>query len=134
MGLEHRVRGASAFPIWVEALGGLMIAACLVSSGETFRENSYASSVVEVQADRGHKVISTGLYGVVRHPMYAGALLFKLGVPLLLGSAWGLPPAVLGILAIAWRALGEERLLARELAGYADYMAKVRWRFVPGVW
>ena len=100
----------------------------------TFRANSYAAPVIKIQKERGHLVVSTGPYGYVRHPMYAGALLFIAGVPLLLGSWWGLAAGAGLVLLIAMRAVLEERTLTAELAGYADYAARVRYRLVPHLW
>jgi len=89
-----------------------------------FRENSFASATVEIHPEQ--EVISTGLYGIVRHPMYMGALLFVVGLPLALGSWWGLlfVPAIAGLL--AWRLVDEERLLVKSLAGYSAYRSRVR--------
>ena len=97
-----------------------------------FRENSFASSIIEVGADQ--KVIDTGPYAVLRHPMYAGALLMFAGVPPALGAWWGLVllPPIAAILAI--RLLDEEKFLVRNLPGYAEYRTKVRYRLLPGVW
>jgi protein-S-isoprenylcysteine O-methyltransferase Ste14 len=100
--------------------------------GRVYRENTFTSATIEVA--QGQQVISTGPYAVVRHPMYASALLYLLGTPLALGSYWGLV-ALLGMLPfLIWRLLDEERLLAVELPGYTDYQRKVRFRLVPGVW
>ena len=97
-----------------------------------FRENSFASAIIEVDADQ--KVVSTGPYAVVRHPMYAGALLAFLGTPPALGSWWGLLPVGLIGLVIVWRLQDEEKFLDRNLPGYEEYRRKVRWRLVPSVW
>ena len=86
-----------------------------------------------MQKERGQKVISTGLYAVVRHPMYAGATLLFISGPLLLGSLVGLALALLLIATIAARAFGEEAMLKQELEGYSDYMRKVKWRMIPYV-
>ncbi|MGO8805631.1 MAG: methyltransferase family protein [Candidatus Bathyarchaeia archaeon] len=97
-----------------------------------FKENTYTSVLVEVK--EGQKVISTGPYGKVRHPMYSGALLMLLFIPLALGSYWGLlafPPI---LAAIAVRSIAEERFLAKDLQGYDEYREKVRYRLVPYVW
>ena len=96
--------------------------------------NSFAASTIEVQAERGQQVISTGPYAVVRHPMYAYAIILILGAPLLLGSLWGLAGLVVLLPLLGARALGEETLLREGLRGYADYADKVRFRLVPGVW
>jgi protein-S-isoprenylcysteine O-methyltransferase Ste14 len=89
---------------------------------------------VKIQADRGHKVIDSGLYAYVRHPMYAAALLLFIGTPLLLGSWWGLACVPVLVAGVGWRAVQEERVLAAQLDGYTDYAARVRWRLVPFIW
>ncbi|MGZ8399743.1 MAG: methyltransferase family protein [Methyloceanibacter sp.] len=90
--------------------------------------------MVKIQKERGHRVVTTGPYAYVRHPMYAGALGLVLGAPLLLGSWWGLAGAALLILVMAMRAVLEERALTTELDGYADYAKRVRYRLVPYLW
>jgi protein-S-isoprenylcysteine O-methyltransferase Ste14 len=97
-----------------------------------FRENTYTSGVIEVAA--GQKVISTGPYSSVRHPMYSGALLMLLGIPVALGSWWGLLlfPLIAG--AIVWRLLEEEKFLAVNLEGYSEYQGRVTHRLVPRFW
>jgi protein-S-isoprenylcysteine O-methyltransferase Ste14 len=97
-----------------------------------FRENSFASSIIEVGA--GQRVIDTGPYALVRHPMYVGAIVMFFATPIALGSLWGLVPALILAVAITWRLLDEEEYLARNLAGYGEYRARVRWRLVPGLW
>jgi protein-S-isoprenylcysteine O-methyltransferase Ste14 len=97
-----------------------------------FRENSFASGVIEVNAEQ--KVVATGPYAMVRHPMYSGALIMMLGVPLALGSRWGLFLIIPIALAIVWRLLDEEAFLAKKLPGYTEYQKKVRYRLVPGIW
>ena len=100
----------------------------------TFRENTYLSTVVRIQEDRGQTVISTGPYHYVRHPMYAGMLIFMVGTSLLLGSWHGILFGVIFILLLIRRTILEERTLLKELPGYKDYMAKVKYRFIPYVW
>jgi protein-S-isoprenylcysteine O-methyltransferase Ste14 len=97
-----------------------------------FRENSFTSATIEIGS--GQTVISTGPYAVVRHPMYAGALIMFFGVPLALGSWWGLLTIVPFAAVLAWRLLEEETYLAEHLPGYPDYRRLVRWRLVPFVW
>ena len=121
-------------PIWVQAIGMLALFLSLAVVFLTFRVNSFASPVVKIQRERGHRVIADGPYRHVRHPMYAGAALLFLGVPLLLGSWYGLALAPLLTVGLAIRAVLEERTLARDLDGYADYAARVRCRLVPGIW
>jgi protein-S-isoprenylcysteine O-methyltransferase Ste14 len=93
------------------------------------KENSYAASTIQIA--EGQKVISTGPYSVVRHPMYAGALLLLIGMPLALGSWYGLLGILLVLPVLIWRLLDEERFLCRNLPGYSEYAAKVRWRLLP---
>lgn len=96
--------------------------------------NPFFEPVVRIQEERGHHVVSTGPYAFVRHPGYVGGTLFMVSQPLILGSRWGLVPAALGVLAMLGRTVIEDRLLQRELPGYAEYAARVRWRLVPGLW
>jgi len=119
-------------PIWLQAVGFVLVAACMGLSALTFAANSFAAPVVKLQADQ--KVADSGPYRFVRHPMYAGALLYFLGVPLLLGEWAGLLAAPFLAFGLGLRTIGEERVLREGLAGYADYAAKVRYRFVPLVW
>jgi protein-S-isoprenylcysteine O-methyltransferase Ste14 len=100
--------------------------------GRVYRENTYTSATIEVVQDQ--KVISTGPYAVVRHPMYASALLYLIGTPLALGSYWGLLALVFMLPFLMWRLVDEEQVLARELPGYTDYRTHVRYRLVPGIW
>jgi protein-S-isoprenylcysteine O-methyltransferase Ste14 len=97
-------------------------------------ENSFLEKTVRVQNERGHYVITTGPYALVRHPMYLGVVLMFLGVPLVLGSAWTFVPVAAMTLLLMWRAVLEERLLCRELAGYEEYVKRTRWRIFPWVW
>jgi protein-S-isoprenylcysteine O-methyltransferase Ste14 len=97
------------------------------------RANRFASTIVRLQSDRGQHVVDGGPYGLVRHPIYAGAFLSALGAPLVLGSAWGLIGSGLLIALTARRAVLEERFLSEQLPGYRDYAARIRWRVVPGL-
>jgi protein-S-isoprenylcysteine O-methyltransferase Ste14 len=131
-GLDHRFRW-STVPTGVVLLGDLLVALGLWIVFLTFRANTYASASIETRA--GQSVVSTGPYSVVRHPMYAGALLMLLGTPLALGSWWGLAPFLILLLTIIiWRLFDEEQFLARDLPGYEAYRAKVRHRLVPYTW
>jgi protein-S-isoprenylcysteine O-methyltransferase Ste14 len=133
IGLDHRYH-ASDVPLALQALGWTML---VLSTGFimwVMRENSFAAPVVKLQTERGHRVVSTGPYAWVRHPMYSGTVLFFIGAPLLLGSWWGLAMSPLFILLFAVRAGIEERALLAGLPGYADYAARVRYRLVPGLW
>ena len=96
------------------------------------KENTFAASTIQIFP--GQKVISTGLYGLVRHPMYMGSLFMLIGMPLSLGSWWGLVLFFLFLPALVWRIFDEEKLLTRDLPGYAEYKKKVRYRLIPFVW
>jgi protein-S-isoprenylcysteine O-methyltransferase Ste14 len=94
--------------------------------------NSYASRTIQVEKEQ--RVISVGLYGIVRHPMYLGGVISTAFLPLALGSYWAVPAFVLVIPVIALRILNEEKILRQELAGYPEYCLRTRWRLVPFVW
>ena len=133
IGLDQRYH-ASEVPLALQALGWTML---VLSTGFimwVMRENSFAAPVVKLQSERGHRVVSTGPYAWVRHPMYSAIVLFFVGAPLLLGSWWGVAMSPLFVALFAIRAGIEERALLAGLPGYADYMARVRYRLVPGLW
>jgi len=134
MALDAVRFGWSHVPVWLQGVGAGAVVACFYISYRAYRENTFLAAVVKLQADRGQHVVSTGPYAHVRHPLYAAAVLFLVGTALLLGSWYGLGGAVVLIAALALRAVLEERMLAAELPGYADYMHKVKYRLVPGVW
>lgn len=127
-----RRHGWSRLPGVVVIAGDALVVAGLFIVFRVFRANTFTSATIEVASEQ--KVVSTGPYAVVRHPMYAGALVFMLGVPLALGSAWALSGVLALALVIVWRLLAEERYLARELSGYSEYRQRVRYRLVPHVW
>ena len=133
IGLDARW-GISRVPLWLQALGALGVALSTYVTFLTFRENSYAAPVVKIQRERGHRVVSTGPYAYVRHPMYAGGLLMFVGMPLQLGSWLGLAAVALLVPLLAFRMVMEERTLAEELDGYRDYAKHVPSRLVPGIW
>ena len=121
----------SAIPDWLQWIGAGVLLTSFYIFYLTFRENAYLSPAVRIQTDRGQTVVTTGPYKYVRHPMYAGFILFTLGTALLLGSVFGLIGAMVLNALIAWRALREEQVLKSELPGYSEYMTKVKHRFVP---
>jgi protein-S-isoprenylcysteine O-methyltransferase Ste14 len=134
MGLDVKRFGWSHVPLALQVVGFALLCLGSYLVFLTFKANSYAAPVVKIQKERGHAVATTGPYACVRHPMYAGALLFVLGAPLLLGSWWGLAAVLVVFPIIATRAVLEERTLGAELEGYADYARRVRFRIVPYVW
>jgi protein-S-isoprenylcysteine O-methyltransferase Ste14 len=129
--LDHRF-GWSAVPLGGVVAGDLLVGLGFYLIFLVYRENTFTSATVEVAENQ--KVISTGPYARVRHPMYASAILYLLGTPLALGSYWGLVPVVAMMPFLVWRLLAEERFLARNLAGYTDYQKRIRHRLVPFVW
>lgn len=128
--LDHRFAW-SAVPLYAVITGDLLTALCFFIMFCVFRENTFTSATIEIA--EGQKVISTGPYALVRHPMYAGGSLLFIGTPLALGSYWGLLAFVAVLPALIWRLLNEEKFLAKNLPGYAEYCARVRWRLIPGV-
>ena len=129
--LDHRF-GWSHVPAWVSVLGNALVALGLMIDLRVFRENSYGASTI--QKMDGQKVVTTGPYSLVRHPMYVGVLIMVIGVPLALGSWWGLLIVLASIAILALRILDEERMLQDQLEGYGAYAQAVRYRLVPGVW
>ncbi|MGN0191194.1 MAG: methyltransferase family protein [Candidatus Cryptobacteroides sp.] len=123
--------GWSNMPDWLVTGGCVLFLASYAGFGEVMRENSFLSRTVEVQEDQ--KVVDTGLYGVVRHPMYSVITLMYISMPLVLGSCWALLPLVFFPPIIVVRILGEERVLTAELKGYREYKDKVRYRLFPGI-
>jgi protein-S-isoprenylcysteine O-methyltransferase Ste14 len=133
IGLDHRVDGSN-FPVAWQALGLALLLLSTIFIMWVMHENSFAAPLVKVQRERGHHVVSSGPYAWVRHPMYSGAILFFVGIPLLLSSGWGLAMSPLFVVLFAVRTGIEERVLIAGLPGYGDYTAQVRYRLLPGVW
>jgi protein-S-isoprenylcysteine O-methyltransferase Ste14 len=130
-GLDHRFAW-SQMPAYVAVAGDVLVVLGWLGIFLVFRENSFSSATIELAADQ--RVISTGPYALVRHPMYAAAFVMLLGIPIALGSWWGVLMMAAIVPAVVWRLLDEERFLARNLPGYADYQGRVRYRLLPLVW
>jgi protein-S-isoprenylcysteine O-methyltransferase Ste14 len=129
--LDYRF-GWSRVPLIGVFVGELLVVIGFSFIFRVYQENTYSSATIEVA--QGQRVISTGPYAIVRHPMYASGFLYLIGTPLALGSYWGFV-ALVGMLPfLIWRLLDEERLLANELPGYREYQHEVRHRLVPGIW
>lgn len=122
----------SSVPVWLVAIASLLFLLGYAAYAEVMRENAYLSRTVKVEENQ--TVISGGLYGIVRHPMYLATLLMFLPLPIILGSFWGLIPFALYPPIIVIRILNEEKLLTAELCGYEEYKAKVRYRLIPFIW
>jgi protein-S-isoprenylcysteine O-methyltransferase Ste14 len=122
------------FAVWVRVVGSALLLASSVLTFRAFRDNTFLSALVRIQTERKQRVVSTGVYGFVRHPLYLGAVFLFIGAPLLLSSMVGLATAGLMIVLLAVRIPREERLLTNELEGYAEYRRKVRYRLLPFLW
>lgn len=130
----RRFQWTTSFPLWLQVVG---VVALIFSAFFIFRsyvDNPFLSPLVRIQTDRQQRVVSTGVYGFVRHPMYLGGALLFVGVPMLLGSAFGLALGVALVALVAGRIVGEERLLAQELEGYEEYRTNVKYRLIPLIW
>ena len=130
-GLSYRF-GWLMLPRWVSILGAVLFLTSYALYAEVLRENTWLSRTIEVQ--EGQQVVSTGLYGIVRHPMYAVTLVLFLSMPLVLGSVLAFIVFLAYPFIIMKRIRNEEEVLARELNGYPEYMQKVRWRLIPFIW
>jgi protein-S-isoprenylcysteine O-methyltransferase Ste14 len=130
-GLDHHWRW-SAVPAWLVIVSNILVALSFFLIVLVLRQNSYAASTIRVEA--GQPVISSGAYGIVRHPMYAAALPMFVFTPLALGSHWGLAAILVILPALLWRLLDEEDYLLRHLPGYVDYCSRTRFRLIPGLW
>jgi len=121
----------SIMPSFMPVAGNVLVVFGLLIVFFVFKENTFTSATIEIYSEQ--KVISTGPYSFVRHPMYSGTFIMLIGVPLSLGSWWGLLAVIPVILVFIWRLFGEEKLLSQNLPGYKEYCTKVRWRLIPGV-
>ena len=130
-GLDRRF-GWSDVPVEIIIITNIVILGGYLIIFNVFRQNSYASRIVET--DKKQKVIITGLYGVVRHPMYIGVLIMYMPTPLALGSYWGLIPMALLPVALVLRILNEEKVLKENLEGYKEYCLKTKYRLIPYIW
>jgi protein-S-isoprenylcysteine O-methyltransferase Ste14 len=130
-GLDVRF-GWSKVPSWVSLVADVLVLIGYMTFVWVLTINSYLSRVVEVEA--GQKVVSSGPYAIVRHPMYAGISLMYVATPVALGSFWALIPAIFIVPLLVARLRNEEQVLLRDLPGYAEYTQKVKYRLLPGIW
>lgn len=122
----------SDMPPWVAIGGDMLMIVSWLAIYVVFRENSFTSATIELAPDQ--RVVSTGPYALVRHPMYAGAFPMLVGIPIALGSWWGMLAVLLIVPALIWRIFDEEKFLGAHLAGYTAYIQKVRYRLIPHLW
>jgi protein-S-isoprenylcysteine O-methyltransferase Ste14 len=130
-GFDHRWHWSNV-PAWLVLVANVLVVLGMLGTALVVRQNSYAAATVTVEA--GQPVVSTGLYAIVRHPMYSAALVMTAFTPLALGSYRGLLLLIPIIAVLAWRLLDEERFLSQHLPGYTAYCEKVRFRLIPGIW
>lgn len=130
----QRFHWSPAFSPWLKIIGGAALLPALYLIERTTIENTYLSAMVRIQSERKQQVVSTGVYGFVRHPLYLGCFLMMMGAPLLVGSFYGLLTALLGSLVLVVRIYGEEKMLVEELEGYEEYQKKVKYRLLPFIW
>ncbi len=129
--VDHRFAW-STVPTAIVVVGNVLVLVGLGLAELVVVQNNYAAATITVEEEQ--PVVSTGLYGIVRHPMYVGALILMVGMPLALGSYWGLLTLIPGVLVFVARITDEEKALRQDLAGYDEYTEKVHYRLVPGVW
>ena len=133
-GLDNGRLDCSLVPPWLMLAGYLLVLIGHAGLTWALKANKFAEPSVSIQSDRGHHVIDTGPYAIVRHPFYAATLFLCLGTPLTLYSYWAFVPSGLAYVVLVVRTAMEDRLLQNDLIGYKDYAARVRYRLVPGVW
>jgi protein-S-isoprenylcysteine O-methyltransferase Ste14 len=133
-GLDVRFGWSAPPPEWARAVGVVLTAAAMALPAWALTVNRFFSSDARIQRDRGHRVVTSGPYSIIRHPGYAGSVLLSLAMPVALGSWWSYLPALAGAALILRRLLLEDCLLRAELEGYTEYAARVPWRLVPHVW
>lgn len=124
----------TCFPVWLKVLGGIALIFSFFFFYRSYVDNTFLSPLVRIQTERKQQVISTGVYGFVRHPMYLGGILLFIGTPVLLGSLYGVIIGLVLLFLLGGRIIGEEKMLVNELEGYADYKKKVKYRLLPFVW
>jgi protein-S-isoprenylcysteine O-methyltransferase Ste14 len=122
------------FPLWVKVLGGIGLLLSFFFFFRSYADNTFVSPLVRIQSERKQQVVTTGVYGIVRHPMYLVGILLFVGTPLLLGSLYGVVIGVTMLFLLAGRIVGEEKMLVNELEGYAEYKKKVKYRLIPFIW
>jgi len=133
-GLDYRYGWTGSFPLFIPGLALVFVIPAYALEIWATASNPFFSAVIRIQSDRGHSVISDGPYRYVRHPGYAGMILYVLFIPLMVGSSWALVPAIIAVVLYIVRTYFEDKTLQAELAGYRDYTERVRYRLIPGIW
>lgn len=133
-GLDFRFNWSAPFPVTLAVLGLVFLVLGYIPMLWAMRENQFFSSVVRIQKERGHRVITTGPYRFVRHPGYMGSIIYILALPFAITSYWALVPAVVTIIIAIIRTSIEDDILKRELEGYTEYAERVNYRLLPGIW
>lgn len=130
----ERFQWTTNFPIILKIIGFLILIGSAFFLFRSYKDNSFVSPLVRIQSERNQKVVSTGVYGFVRHPMYLGGIMLFLGAPLLLGSLYGFIIGIFLSIIFFGRIIGEEKMLMEELEGYSEYKTKVKYRLIPHIW
>jgi protein-S-isoprenylcysteine O-methyltransferase Ste14 len=125
---------STGFPLWMKITGAGALFPSFFLLYRSYTDNTFVSPLVRIQTERKQRVVSTGVYGFVRHPMYLGAILMAVGTPMFLGSKYGLFIGIALSCLLALRTIGEEKMLVNELEGYGEYKKKVKYRLIPFVW
>lgn len=122
------------FPLWLKCIGGTGLLFSFFFFYRSYTDNTFVSPLIRIQKERKQQVVSTGVYGFVRHPMYLGGILLFMGAPMLLGSTYGIISGLILSILLVGRIFGEEKMLVNELEGYAEYKKKVKYRLIPFIW
>jgi protein-S-isoprenylcysteine O-methyltransferase Ste14 len=130
----ERFGWSPVFPLWLKIVGAVALVPALFFIYQATAQNTFLSTMVRIQTERKQQVVSTGVYGFVRHPLYLGVLLMLAGMPLLTGSVCGLIISGIALVVLVFRIRGEEKMLVNELDGYAEYRQKVKYRLIPLLW
>lgn len=133
-GIDFRNGWTAPLPVMWMIVAALMFVVGYAITIWAMLANTFFSATVRIQSERGHHVVSTGPYAIVRHPGYVGAILFQIVTPLTLGSLWAFIPSILAVVVFVVRTSFEDRTLQAELPGYKEYAQKTRYRLLPGVW
>lgn len=129
-----RFEWSAFFPLWLKIVGGIFLIPSAILFLRSYMDNPYLSGLVRIQKERKHQVVTTGVYSIVRHPMYLGATFLFVGAPLLMNSLFGLALGIMLVLLLVARSAGEENMLLEELEDYEGYKKKVKFRLIPFIW